>query len=75
MKKKNGLTGAVISALCIILYYGAMLVLFALIPGIPWWGKLLLGLLPLAVCATVIGVLVQRVRELKSGETDDLDKY
>jgi len=73
--KKKGLTGAVISALFVLLYYGAMLVLFARIPGFPWWGKLLLCLIPLGVCAMVIFVLVQRVRELKSGETDDLENY
>ena len=67
--------GAVVSALCILLYYGAALVLFALIPGFPWWGKLLLSLIPLGVCAVVVLVLAQRIRELKSGETDDLDKY
>lgn len=73
--KKKGLIGAVVSALCILLYYGAALVLFALIPGFPWWGKLLLSLIPLGVCSVVILVLVQRIRELKSGETDDLYKY
>ena len=73
--KKKGLIGAVVSALCILLYYGAALVLFALIPDFPWWGKLLLSLIPLGVCAVVVLVLVQRIRELKSGETDDLDKY
>ena len=73
--KKKGLIGAVISALCVLLYYGAMLVLFALIPDLPWWGKMLLGLFPLGVCAVVVLVLVQRIRELKNGETDDLDNY
>ena len=73
--KKKGLIGAVVSALCILLYYGAALVLFALIPDFPWWGKALLCLIPLSVCSVVILVLVQRIRELKSGESDDLDKY
>ena len=73
--KKKGFVGAVVSALCILLYYGAMLVLFACIPGLPGWAKLLLSLLPLGVCAVMILVLVQRVRELQSGETDDLDNY
>ena len=73
--KKKGFVGAVVSALCILLYYGAMLVLFAFLPDFPWWGKLLLGLIPLGVCSVVVLVLVQRIRELKSGETDDLEKY
>ena len=73
--KQKGLIGAVVSALCILLYYGTALVLFALIPDFPWWGKFLLCLIPLGVCSVVILVLVQRIRELKSGETDDLNKY
>ena len=73
--KKKGLIGAVVSALCILLYYGAALVLFALIPDFPWCGKSLLCLIPLGVCSVVILVLGQRIRELKSGETDDLNKY
>ena len=67
--------GAVISALCIVLYYGAAAVMFTRLPGIPFWGKLLLCLIPLGVCSVVILVLTQRIRELKSGEADDLDKY
>ena len=73
--RKRSYTGAVISALCIVLYYIAMLVLFTQIPGIPLLGKLLLCLMPLGLSAVVILVLVQRIRELKSGETDDLDNY
>ena len=73
--RKRSYTGAVLSALFVVLYYGAMLILFAWIPGLPGWAKLLLSLLPLAVCAVTVLVLAQRIRELKSGETDDLDKY
>ena len=39
------------------------------------WLKLLLLIIPLALGGTVIHVLVQRIRELRSGETDDLHKY
>ena len=73
--KRKGLLGAVLSALFVILYYGGLLMLFAFQPEIPSWARILLCLIPLGVCAVVILVLVQRIRELKSGETDDLDKY
>ncbi|MBQ3534577.1 MAG: hypothetical protein IJA56_05420 [Clostridia bacterium] len=75
MMKKKGFVGAVISALCIILYYAAAAVMFTLLPGIPFWGKLLLCLLPAGICGVVVLVLVQRIRELKSDETDDLENY
>ena len=73
--KRKGLLGAVLSALFIILYYGGLLILFAFQPEIPSWAQILLCLSPLGVCGVTVLVLVQRIRELKSGETDDLDKY
>ena len=73
--KKKGLLGAVLSALFVIIYYGGLLLLFAFQPEIPSWARILLCLIPLGVCAVVILVLVQRIRELKSGEPHDLHNY
>ena len=73
--KRKGLLGAVLSALFVILYYGGLLMLFAFQPEIPSWARILLCLIPLGVCVVTVLVLVQRIRELNSGETDDLDNY
>ncbi len=73
--RKRSYTGAVIAAICLLLYYSGMLALFLRLPGIPLMLKLALCLIPLALGGLVIYVLSQRVRELKSGETDDLDNY
>ena len=73
--KKKGFWGAVLSAAAVILYYGAMLAMFLWVPDTPVWAKILLCLLPLGVCGVTALVLAQRIQELKSGETDDLDKY
>ena len=73
--RKRRYTGAVVTAACLLLYYGAAAVLFAWLPSIALWARLLLCSLPVPVCALVVFVLVQRVRELRSGETDDLDRY
>ena len=59
----------------LMLYYGSMAAMFVCVPGIPGWAKALLCLIPLAVCAVAVGVLVQRIREIRSGEEDDLDQY
>ena len=59
----------------LMLYYGGMAAVFVCVPGIPGWGKALLCLVPLAVCGVAVSVLVQRIREIQSGEEDDLDKY
>ena len=73
--KKKGFWGAVLSALFVILYYGGAMLLFACQPDMPPWAKILLCLLPLGVCCVTVLVLTQRIRELRSDETDDLDKY
>ena len=59
----------------LLLYYGGMTAVFVMVPGIPGWGKALMCLVPLAVCARAVYVLVQRIREIQSGEEDDLDQY
>ena len=74
MKKRNYIAPIAVSA-CLILYYVGVAVLLLAIPNFVWWGKLLLLILPAAVCGMVRYVLIQRIRELRSGETDDLDKY
>ena len=74
MKKSKYLAPALVVAF-LILYYGGMTALFIGVPGIPGWAKVLLSLVPLAVCALAVGVLVQRIREINSGEEDDLDQY
>ena len=69
------MVGAVVSALCVILYYGVAAVMFARVPDIDPLAKMLLILVPIGICGVVILVLVQRLRELKSDECDDLEKY
>ena len=75
MMKKRGYLAPTLVVAVIVLYYIGMAAMFVCVPGIPGWAKALLCLIPLAVCAVAVGVLVQRIREIKSGEEDDLDKY
>ena len=39
----------------------------------PW--RWVLGLVPLGLGAASIGVCIQRIKEIRSGEEDDLGKY
>ena len=62
----------VISAL-VILYYAAYFgVLIVVVPGV--W-KVLLGVLPLGFMAVMGKTCVERIREIKKGEEDDLSHY
>ena len=72
---KKGYIAPIIVAAFLLLYYVGMAVLFVAIPEIVWWIKALLCVIPLAFVGVVIHVLMQRIREIRSGENDDLDKY
>lgn len=52
-----------------LLYFG---VIAALLGGI--W-KVVLGIVPLIFAIVMIGVCVQRIKEIQGGEEDDLSKY
>ena len=75
MKKRRGYLAPALVVAFLVLYYGGMAAVFVCAPGIPGWAKALMCLIPLAVCAVAVGVLVQRIREIRSGEEDDLDQY
>lgn len=64
----------IIIAVTIILYYGVFLILCMRIP-IPPGIKLLFGLVPLLFIGICIYVLAERIKEIRSGEEDDLSKY
>ena len=73
-KHGKKIAGAVISAGAIILYY---VIFFGIImseverPVV----KILLGAGPALIAAALIFVLIQRIKEIKGGEEDDLGKY
>lgn len=54
-----------------------MLAYFIVLLSVPMpvWAKVLVGLIPLALLGASIGVLIQRLKEIRSGEEDDLSQY
>ncbi|MCI8508859.1 MAG: hypothetical protein HFJ06_09895 [Lachnospiraceae bacterium] len=63
----------VITVLFIVYYYVYFIILLAALPGILL--KLLFGIIPIALAAVMIFVCVQRMKEIRSGEEDDLSQY
>ncbi|MDO4622616.1 MAG: hypothetical protein Q4B22_06655 [Eubacteriales bacterium] len=59
----------VLLVLYYIIYFGVLIAL------IGHAAALLLGIIPLALGAASIYVCVQRIKEIKGGEEDDLSKY
>lgn len=75
--KKHGkkMIAPVIVTLVILAYFAGIIAAFTLIPGIPAVVKALMILVPLSLAGTMIGVFISRMKEIRSGEEDDLSKY
>ena len=62
----------VITALTVayfVLYFGLII---GTVGGI---AKVLLGIIPLALAGTMLYVCIERIKEIKKGEEDDISKY
>ena len=63
----------IVISVIIILYYVVYFgILIALLDGVWKW---LLGIIPLALSAVMLKVCIERIKEIKTGEEDDLSKY
>jgi len=65
----------IIITVLVVLYYLGIMTLFYFTPGIPFYAKLLMIIIPLIVCGLMIGVCISRIKEIQGGEEDDLSKY
>ena len=73
MKKCKKMIAPILISVIIILYYVLYFgILIALLGGI--W-KYVLGIVPLLFGCVMIKVCVERIKEIKEGEEDDLSKY
>ena len=60
---------SVLMVLYYIVYFGFLISFLDLV-----WG-IILGVIPLAFSVVTIAVCVERIKEIKKGEEDDLSKY
>lgn len=73
-KTKKKIAPVVIVAL-ISIYYIAIGVIFAYMNGVPMLAKITALVVPALLSGVAITVLIQRIKEIKKGEDDDLSKY
>ena len=73
-KTKKMIAPGVIVAL-ISIYYIAIGVIFAYMNGVPMLAKIIALVVPALLSGVAITVLIQRIKEIKKGEDDDLSKY
>jgi len=70
---KKKLIAPIAVTIVLVLYYVVYFgFLIALIDGVWKW---LLGIIPLVFSAVTFKVCVERIKEIKKGEEDDLSKY
>ena len=73
IEHKKKLIAPIVVSIIMVLYYVVYFgILIALIDGIWKW---LLGIIPLALSAVMLKVCIERIKEIKKGEEDDLSKY
>lgn len=57
------------------IYYIAIGVIFSYMNGVPMLAKIIALVVPALLSGVAITVLIQRIKEIKKGEDDDLSKY
>lgn len=74
-KHRRKMAAPILITVILVLYYIGFFLVCALIEGIPLISRVLAGILPLGLAGVSIAVLVERIREIRSGEEDDLSQY
>ena len=74
MKKKKLAAPIIVTTLLCLWMLGWLALIFYQ-PEIPFWGKLAGAGIPLALVGVALYVLLERIREIRSGDEDDLDNY
>jgi len=66
---------APITICLLIVGYYAGIAAYGVLSPLLWWEKALLIIVPLAIAIGMIVMTVQRIKEIRSKEEDDLGKY
>lgn len=74
-KRTKKMIAPVIIAMVLCLYYLGIGILFLCIDVAAFVVRLLAVVIPAVLTAVTIAVLVQRIKEIRKGEEDDLSKY
>lgn len=65
----------IVIAALLVLYYTVFALVCLFISGIPFAVRLIFGLIPLVLAGICVYVLIERIKEIRSGEEDDLSQY
>ena len=72
---KKKMIAPIIITVIFLVYYIGFAAACILIENMPLLAKILCGVIPLILAGVCIYVLAERIKEIRSGEEDDLGKY
>ena len=73
---KSQITAAVVISILFILFcVGYAVLYFTVLPELPAYVRLCLGGIMIALAISMLFILRNRIREIRKGETDDLNNY
>ena len=75
MDKKKQKLAPILVAVLLVAYFVMYAAMLLWIPGFPTIPKLLLAVIPVAMIGVSIWAARERMREIDSGEEDDLNQY
>ena len=75
IQHRKKMAAPIIIAVLLILWYIGMAIACFCIPEIPFIFKILMAIIPAAISGIISFVLAERIKEIRSGEEDDLSKY
>ena len=75
IQHRKKMAAPIIIAVLLILWYIGMAITCFCIPEIPFIFKILMAIIPAAISGVISFVLAERIKEIRSGEEDDLSKY
>ena len=75
IQHRKKMAAPIIIAVLLILWYIVMSIACFCIPEIPFIFKILMAIIPAAISGVISFVLAERIKEIRSGEEDDLSKY
>lgn len=75
IQHRKKMAAPIIIAVLLIFWYIGMAIACFCIPEIPFIFKILMAIIPAAISGVISFVLAERIKEIRSGEEDDLSKY
>ncbi len=75
MKYLNKMIAPVIITILIIIYFVGIALSMSVINELPFLYKVLFVVIPFLMAIVMIVVLIGRIKEIRSGEEDDLSQY